>query len=93
MKTKNTTQLKNYMSDISSEERQYIEQEKKYYEVVIALRKKREELGMSQEDLAEKAEVPRATISKVESGNRNATLKTLMALAHAMGTTFEVRLR
>jgi DNA-binding XRE family transcriptional regulator len=93
MKTKNTTQLKNYMSDISSEERQFIEQEKKYYEVVVALRKKREELGMSQEELAKKANVPRTTITKVESGNRNATLRTLMALAEAMGTTFEVRLR
>lgn len=93
MNTKNTTHLKDYMSDVTNEERKLIEQEKKYYEVVVALRKKREELGMSQEELAKKANMPRTTITKVESGNRNATLRTLMSLAEAMGTTFEVRLR
>ena len=93
MNTKDTTHLKDYMRDVTSDERKLIEQEKKYYEVVVALRKKREELGMSQEELAKKSRVPRTTITKVESGNRNATLRTLMSLAEAMGTTFEVRLR
>jgi DNA-binding XRE family transcriptional regulator len=93
MKTKSTTQLNDYMSDVTNEERKFIDQEKKYYEVVAALRNKRQELGLSQDELAKKAHVPRTTITKVESGNRNATLRTLMSLAEAMGTTFEVRLR
>ena len=88
-----TIPLTDYVSDVSSEERKLINQEKKYYEIVVALRRKREELGLSQEELAKKANIPRTTITKVESGNRNATLKTLMILAEAMGSTFEMRLR
>lgn len=85
--------LTDFMTDITKEERKFIDQEKKYYEVVIALRKRREKLGLTQEKLAELSNVPRTTITKVESGTRNATLQTLMSLAQAMGSTFEVKLR
>jgi transcriptional regulator with XRE-family HTH domain len=79
------------MSDITTEEREFIDQEKKYYEIVIALRNKREKLGLTQEKLAELSNIPRTTITKVESGSRNATIQTLMSLAQAMGSTFEVK--
>jgi len=42
--------------------------------------------------LAQLSKVPRTTITKVESGSRNATLQTLMAMAHAMGKSVELRL-
>lgn len=94
MKNKNMIKpLKSFMVDITNEERKFIDQEKKYYEVVISLRKKREKLGLTQEKLAELSNVPRTTITRVESGTRNATLQTLMSLAHAMGSTFELKLR
>lgn len=81
------------MSDASAEERKFIEQEKKYYEVVVALRKRRKKLGLTQAKLAKLSNVPRTTITRVESGTRNATLQTLMSLAQAMGNTFELKLR
>lgn len=85
--------LKSYLDDITSEERRFIDQEKRYYEIALALKKKRQTLGLSQQELAIKANLPRTTITKVESGNRNTTLKTLMILAQAMGSSVEVRLR
>lgn len=88
-----TKPLNDFMKDVSKEERKFIDQEKKYYEVVVALRKRREKLGLTQEKLAELSNIPRTTITKVESGTRNATLQTLMSLAQAMGSTFEVKLR
>lgn len=57
-----------------------------------ALREKREKLGLTQAKLAEIANLPRTTITKVESGARNTTLQTLMSMATAMGSEFELKL-
>lgn len=84
--------LGNLNKGITDEERRFIESEKKYYRVIVALRKNREKLGLTQEKLAQMSQVPRTTITKVESGSRNATLHTIMALAQAMGKSVELRL-
>ena len=52
------------------------------------IKKRRMELGLSQEDLAKKAGVSRVQISNLERGEcKNAHSKTLMALAVALETT------
>ena len=89
---KHTISLSEFSKDITDEERKIIDAEKKYYEIVIALRKKREALGFTQEKLAKISKLPRTTITKVESGSRNATLQTLMAMAQAMGKNLELKL-
>lgn len=38
------------------------------------------------------SKLPRTTITKVESGSRNATLQTLMIMAQAMGINVELKL-
>lgn len=49
------------------------------------LRKFREEIGMSQEELAKKTGVSRVTISMLETGNKkNITVNTLLKLAEAL---------
>ncbi|SRR6266404_2806573 len=78
--------------NITSDERKFVDAEKKYYQVVVALRKERENRGLTQAKLAQLSKLPRATITKVESGSRNATLQTLIAIAQAMGKTVELRL-
>lgn len=93
MKKIKTIQVKDFLKDLSYEERKQIEQEKKYYHLVVALKNKREKLGLTQEKLAKIAKLPRTTITKVESGSRNATLQTLMDMASALGSEFELRLR
>lgn len=92
MKSPKTIPLDNFLNDLNPEERKQVEQEKKYYRLVVTLREKREKLGLSQAKLAEIANLPRTTITKVESGARNATLQTLMSMATAMGSEFELKL-
>lgn len=87
-----TISLKEFGKNITRQERRFVETEKKYYQIVIELRKTREGLGLTQEKLARLAKVPRTTITKVESGYRNATLDTLISIAQAMGKNVELKL-
>lgn len=88
----NTVSLKTFSDAVTTAERSVIESEKKYYQLVVSLKEKRESLGLTQEKLAQLSNVPRTTITKVESGSRNATLETLMRIAEALGTSVELRL-
>jgi DNA-binding XRE family transcriptional regulator len=88
----NAIPLKKLSEALTSEEREIVDSEKKYYQLVIALKEKREALGLTQEHLAKISNVPRTTITKVESGSRNATLDTLMKIAQALGASVELRL-
>lgn len=50
----------------------------------------REEMKMSQEELAERSGVSRGTISALENGStRTTTTKTLLKLAKALGVTVD----
>lgn len=93
MKQVKLIRAENFLADLTEEESRLVEQEMKYYHVVVALKNKRKQLGLTQTKLAELANLPRTTITKVESGARNATLQTLMDMAHAMGSEFELKLR
>lgn len=62
----------------------------KYYKIVQNLKNIRKELGLTQQQVADKAEINRSVVAKVESGQRNATLNTLMKLAEAMGKELKV---
>lgn len=84
--------LAEFNKDLTPEDWKFIETEKRYYYLVHALKAKRKSLGLTQEKLSKISKVPRTTIVKVESGSRNATLETLMAMAGSMGTTIELRL-
>lgn len=87
-----TSPLSELAKEFSSAERKIIESEKKYYALVMALKEKRKHLGMTQEKLSKLSKIPRTTITKVESGSRNATLETIMRIAEALGSTIELRL-
>ena len=51
------------------------------------MKKLRHRLGISQEDLAERADLHRTYIAGIESGGRNVTLKTVQRLAQALGVS------
>ncbi|MFH1967738.1 MAG: helix-turn-helix transcriptional regulator [Patescibacteria group bacterium] len=85
--------IDNITGDFTKEDWQAVENEKKYYQLVVSLRNLRQEIGLTQKELSEKANLPRATVVKVESGRRNTTLETLMHMAQAMGKDLVVGLQ
>lgn len=88
-----TITLKQLVRDLSDEERQAVDAEIQYYDILVAFKKARKSKGISQEELARKANINRTTLSKIESGLRNATIDTLMRLARALDMSLELRLR
>ena len=58
-----------------------------------AIRRRREALNLSQEALAERAQLHRTYISLIERGSRAASIETVMKLAKALGTTGSELLR
>jgi transcriptional regulator with XRE-family HTH domain len=55
----------------------------------LAVRRRRKQVGVSQERLAELAEVERAYVSALERGKRNPTLVTQHRIAAALGVTLQ----
>ncbi|WP_448954917.1 helix-turn-helix domain-containing protein [Labrys neptuniae] len=50
-------------------------------------RRMRKDRGLSQEDLAAKAELSQQQISKIEGGSQNVTLRSIAKLAKAFGVS------
>ncbi len=48
------------------------------------VKNRRKELGLTQEELAEKSELDRTTIGKIEGGQGNVRLENIAALAEAL---------
>lgn len=53
------------------------------------IRKRRRELGRTQEWLAEKADVSTSFIGHIERGDRKASLETLVKISRVLGTTMD----
>ncbi len=51
----------------------------------VAIRKKRNDLGISQEDLAGNAEIDRSYLSGIENGRRRVSLEMYIKVVQAMG--------
>lgn len=61
----------------------------RYIRAAMRLRRLRKRLKLSQEELAEKMDVKREFIARIESGQQNVTLETLYRIAEATGKEFE----
>ena len=68
------------------------EQTRLRYELAEAVRLRREELGWSQRQLAERAGMSQPGVARFEAGGTTPTLPLLERLAHALGLTLNVSL-
>jgi HTH-type transcriptional regulator / antitoxin HipB len=68
------------------------EQTRLRYELAEAVRLRREELGWSQRQLAERAGMSQPGVARFEAGGTNPTLPLLERLAQALGLTLNVSL-
>lgn len=53
------------------------------------IRKRRQELGYTQERLAREAEISTGFVSEIEKGNRNVSAENLMRIAHALKVSLD----
>jgi putative transcriptional regulator len=94
MKPKYTTieQLDNEMAWTNKELSQ-IEKGAEKIRTRMHLREAREKAKLTQEELAKKAKIPRASISRIENGYRNVTINKLIKLADVMDMELEINFR
>ncbi|EKE05688.1 MAG: hypothetical protein ACD_19C00182G0016 [uncultured bacterium] len=88
---KNTVSAESVFDDFNAKQKKIVDAEIKYYDVLVSLKDQRKRIGFSQKQLAEKANLPRTTITKIESGSYNPTINTLMSIAYALNKKLEVR--
>jgi DNA-binding XRE family transcriptional regulator len=102
MNTKLKTKLKKYAipyekafaKDMKSAQfRKLVKAKERYFDTLVSIKKLRKQKGLSQEKLAELAGLPRRTIVRIESGQKNTTIDTLISIASAMGEELVVGLK
>jgi len=88
-----TVNLDQFKQKFNHKQHQQIVEEIAYYDLLIAFKEAREKAGMTQEELAQKANINRTTLSRIETGVRNATVGTLMKLSQAMELDMKISFR
>jgi transcriptional regulator with XRE-family HTH domain len=58
-------------------------------EIGLRIKEKRKALGLSQEQLALKADIDRTYMTSVENGKRNISIQNIEKIIKALDTTFE----
>ncbi len=66
--------------------------QKPYYELILAIIQRRKELNLTQKELAAKVGTRQSSISRIESGEHNVRLSTLIEIAEALDARVEIRL-
>lgn len=69
------------------------EKESQRLDVAVALTQLREELGVSQRELAEKVGKPQSTIARIENGSMNPSLNVLYEIATKVGKELHVEFK
>lgn len=60
------------------------------YQIIKAMLETRDEMSITQKQLADMTGIPQADISRLETGNANPSLRTLKRLADGMGMRLKV---
>ena len=87
-----TITIKEFTKNFSEEQKQIMDSEIQYHQLLSQFKQAREGQGISQEELAKRAGLNRSTLSRIESGMRNATLETMSRIAHALNLKLSINL-
>ncbi|MBR0461879.1 MAG: helix-turn-helix transcriptional regulator [Erysipelotrichaceae bacterium] len=63
------------------------------YQAILALYETRNDLGITQKELSELSGVRQSNISRIERGTCSPSIRTLSALAVAMGRKLEIKIK
>ena len=74
----------------TQEEKERIDRKLEDKQALRALRDLRNELSLTQEELAIKSGIPRTTISKVENGQRNVSIYKLVQIANSVDRDLQI---
>lgn len=64
---------------------------KPFYDLTLEIIKRRNELGLSQKELAERTGTYQSAISRIQSTERNPRLGTIIEIAEALDATVEIK--
>ena len=80
--------LDKFIGEYSTKQQKKIDHRARYLQAAMAVRTIRRSLQLSQGKLAQKMNVKREFISRIESGQQNITLETLYKISSATGKQF-----
>lgn len=87
--------LEKYIENRSNESEAFREEYIKQSEsldIAVALTEFRKELGLTQQQLAEKVGKPQSTIARIENGNMNPSFNLLKEIVEKLGGTFSFKI-
>ena len=70
--------------------KQIIEEVETYVDIIAALNSKRQELGITQRDLAKLCKIPQSSVARIESFKVSPNIDTLLKLLRPLGLTLSV---
>ena len=86
----NTISLEEFSKDFTEKQNLIVEEGIRKYDMLAKLKEERKKSKLTQTQLAQKAKLPRTTITKIESGTYNPTINTLSAIASAMNKKLKI---
>lgn len=81
---------KNYVKAINEEERHNMEEIEEVSEIVSSIIRRRQELGISQRDLAARCGIPQSSVARIETLKTTPKLDTLIKLMQALNLKLQV---
>ncbi len=87
---KHTVLLSQWSAQFTPAQKQKAKRENNYYAVVAEFQKTRIELGLTQQQLADRSGIDRTVIAKIETGSRNTTLNSLIMIADALDKKLKI---
>jgi transcriptional regulator with XRE-family HTH domain len=72
--------------------RKEYKRQRPYYDLILEIIRRRKALGLTQKELAEKANTKQSCISRIESGEHNIRLGTLIEVAEALESSVIIHL-